>query len=265
MSNKTILSIVGANLVLLLLMTILLPHLMIAPGRLMEAHGALETDCFACHSPFRGSRPERCVQCHTPAKIGLFTTKGVPIGDEQKLIPFHQDLKEKDCVACHSDHKGVQAFHPIGRFSHDLLGPVVVERCGGCHRAPQDALHRQVSEGCGQCHTQQAWTPATFDHDRLFLLDGDHQATCDTCHQRNDYSRYTCYGCHEHSRAGIREAHLEEGITQYEDCVECHRGGDAEGAEHEGGGWRLGVIPGRPSDYLRGGREQGEANGEDND
>jgi hypothetical protein len=48
----------------------------------------------------------------------------------------------------------------------------------------------------------------------------------------DDYSRYTCYGCHEHSRSGIREEHLEEGIRDFEDCVECHRSGDAEDGEH---------------------------------
>ncbi len=236
MNNKIVFYIVGANLALILLLSVFLPHPMIAPGKLIEAHRALETDCFACHSPFRGSRPERCTECHKPAEIGLVTTKGVAVGDEQKLIAFHQDLVENDCVACHSDHKGVQAFRPIGRFSHALLQAGTAERCNGCHRSPQDALHRQISGGCGQCHSQDAWTPATFDHNRFFLLDGDHQTTCNTCHMDNDYSRYTCYGCHEHSRSGIRETHLEEGITHYEDCVECHRSADAEGEGHEGGG-----------------------------
>ena len=35
---------------------------------------------------------------------------------------------------------------------------------------------------------------------------------CVTCHVDNDYSNYTCYGCHEHSRSKIREEHVEEGI-----------------------------------------------------
>jgi hypothetical protein len=239
MNKKTVAYVVGANLVALLLLAVFLPHLMVAPGKLMEAHRALETDCFACHSPFRGSRPELCTQCHKPADIGLVTTRGVPIGNEQKLIPFHQDLVEQDCIACHSDHMGVQAFHPIRRFSHDLLQAGIGERCEGCHRSPGDSLHRQIAGNCRQCHTQQGWTPATFDHDRYFLLDQNHQATCHTCHVDIDYTRCTCYGCHEHSRSKIREEHLEEGIYQYENCVECHRSGDAEEGAREGG-WRDG-------------------------
>jgi hypothetical protein len=47
-----------------------------------------------------------------------------------------------------------------------------------------------------------------------------------TCHVRNDYSRYTCYGCHEHTPDNIRRKHVEEGIRQFDNCVECHRSGN---------------------------------------
>lgn len=269
MKNKEILFLVCANLVLLLALTFLLPQHMVAPGKLMEAHRALETDCFACHTPFLGARPARCTQCHKPAEIGLVTTKGVPIGNEQKLVPFHQYLVEQDCVACHSDHKGVQAFHPIARFSHGLLQAGVGEQCGGCHRRPGDDLHRQVSRNCAQCHSRDAWTPASFDHDRFFLLTGDHQATCNTCHESGDYSRYTCYGCHEHSRSGIREKHLEEGIVRYEACVECHRSGEEDGEAGEREGARRfdgsGPLMGSPADSVDGGRSGAQEDDEDDE
>ena len=32
-----------------------------------------------------------------------------------------------------------------------------------------------------------------------------------------------CYGCHEHTPANIRAEHEEEGIRDFENCVECHR------------------------------------------
>jgi hypothetical protein len=68
--------------------------------------------------------------------------------------------------------------------------------------------------------------PATFDHDKYFVLDRDHNVKCVTCHERNDYSRYTCYGCHEHSPEKIRREHIEEGIRDFKNCVECHRSAD---------------------------------------
>ena len=48
-----------------------------------------------------------------------------------------------------------------------------------------------------------AWKPATFEHSKFFQLDEDHNATCITCHAVNDFSRFTCHGCHEHTPSNI--------------------------------------------------------------
>jgi hypothetical protein len=234
MKKQLVFTLVAANLVVLILIAVFWPQLMVAPGHVMPAHQSFETDCFACHRPFIGSRPALCVKCHKPAQIGLVTTKGLAIANERKLTPFHQDLLEPDCIACHSDHKGVKVFRPIGQFSHDLLKVARRDQCSGCHQAPLDAMHQGSVGACGQCHSQQAWTPATFDHESLFSLTGDHQASCNTCHVGKDYRTYTCYGCHEHTRSKIREEHVEKGITDYENCMKCHRNGKAEEDEHEG-------------------------------
>ncbi len=178
--------------------------------------------CFRLHYPFLGSSPEKCVQCHKVEEIGLKTTKGLAIAKEKKNVGFHQQLTEEDCVACHSDHKGVQAFRPIGRFSHKLVARDTQEQCDSCHSNPGDALHNKIKGNCSQCHTVDGWMPATFEHEKYFRFDKDHDATCDKCHIESDYSSYTCYGCHEHSRSKIREEHVEEGIRDYEKCVDCH-------------------------------------------
>jgi hypothetical protein len=47
----------------------------------------------------------------------------------------------------------------------------------------------------------------------------------------NDYKKYTCYGCHEHTPANIRREHVEEGIRNFDNCVECHRSGDKDEAK----------------------------------
>ena len=231
MKNKTIILVVAVNLAALVLLAIFSPHLMISPGKPIDAHAELATDCFACHTPFIGSTPGKCIACHKVSEIGIKTTKGLAIDKEEKNVAFHQKLTEEDCVACHSDHKGVQAFRPIGQFSHQLLEPAVEKQCDSCHINPGDALHRKIEGNCGSCHTQARWTPATFEHDKYFRFDKDHRTDCKTCHIENDYDSYTCYGCHEHSRSKIREEHVEEGIYDYEICVECHRSGDEDEAE----------------------------------
>jgi hypothetical protein len=103
------------------------------------------------------------------------------------------------------------------------LRATVRDRCESCHNGPDDGLHRQITGNCQRCHSQDRWTPATFEHAELFVLDRDHNATCETCHTNDDYGRYTCYGCHEHTLANVREEHIEEGIRDFQDCVECHR------------------------------------------
>ena len=129
----------------------------------------------------------------------------------------------KTTMACHSDHQAPRLTQRSRKpFSHQLLRAAVQEQCESCHKAPADNLHRQITGNCKQCHNPDAWKPATFEHDKLFVLDKDHNAPCVTCHIKNEFSRYTCYGCHEHQPAKIKAEHLEEGIRNFENCVECH-------------------------------------------
>lgn len=221
--------LIACNLLLLTALVFIYPHLMLAPGKLIPGHRSLETDCFACHAAFAGAASQRCISCHKPETIGKLSTQGLPLKNPLTKVAFHQQLSTQDCVACHSDHSGVRRFRQQGRFDHALLQPWTRNDCQTCHRAPGDPLHRQLTGRCSQCHSVQGWKPATFDHDRYFALDGEHKARCVTCHTGNDYSRYTCYGCHEHSPGKIRREHIEEGIRKFDNCVECHRGGEREG------------------------------------
>ena len=217
-------TIVVLNLVALVALAFAYPHLMVSPGPLVKGHEELATDCFACHAAWRGASTARCTTCHAVADVGLKTTKGEPIASRSVKVSFHQQLIEQDCMACHSDHQGPRLTRRSRKpFSHALLKASVKEQCASCHVAPQDTLHRGVQAACSTCHRDTGWKPATFDHDRYFVLDRDHQAPCATCHRNHDYSRYTCYGCHEHSEAKVRAKHLKEGIRDFANCVECHR------------------------------------------
>jgi hypothetical protein len=282
MNRRIVLWILLGNLAALLALTLIYPHLMIAPGPLMEGHRELTTDCWACHSPWRGSSPEKCISCHKPEEIGRTDTKGKRITDAKTKVAFHHNLLEQDCVACHSDHRGVMPYRSIRTFSHGLLAksvqegcvncharpddnlhrklgddcgqchsqekwkpatfshaslnPAQLKQCEGCHQAPTDKLHQGIKGSCGECHSQEKWKPATFDHDKYFRFDRHHETECSTCHPRDDYKQYTCYGCHEHSREKIRAEHVKEGINDYEKCVECHRSGDEHDIRYEGRG-----------------------------
>ena len=240
MKGRWLWLVIIANLLVLMALAFIYPHLMVSPGPLAPGHAALATDCFACHRPLHGASADRCIKCHALPEIGLRTTLGVAIvplagGGAPLKRSFHQELTEKNCTACHSDHAEPQLTRRSRKqFSHALLREATRERCESCHAAPSGSLHRQIKGNCAKCHTPQAWKPATFEHDSLFLLDGDHNVSCKTCHAGDHYDRYTCYGCHEHTPARIREQHLEEGIQNVENCAHCHRSGSGE-AEGDGG------------------------------
>jgi hypothetical protein len=234
-----LLALIAANVAVLVGLAFAYPHLMVAPGPVSSGHAAIATDCFACHAPWRGAASAQCISCHAVAEIGVRTSKGVALAKPAAKAAFHQHLSAQDCMACHSDHAGPPLTHR-GRkpFSHGVLVAAIRDRCEACHKAPADNLHRQAAGDCRQCHAQDRWKPATFEHDKFFVLDKDHNVGCVTCHAGNVYKNYSCYGCHEHTPERVRSQHHEERGRDLDDCVACHR--SARGEHGEGGGRREG-------------------------
>jgi hypothetical protein len=233
--NMFVKLVLTANLIVLAILAFVYPNLMVGPGKLIPSHSKIETDCFACHAPLTGVSSDRCVICHKVAEIGRLTSTGQPTTKPLTSLPFHHKLITIDCVNCHSDHAGVKRYHKQGRFDHLLLQSEMRNQCQSCHKAPDDTLHNQATGACNQCHSYAGWLPATYDHNKYFELDGDHKVRCDTCHVRNDYKQYTCYGCHEHTPENMRGKHLEEGIRNLDDCVKCHKSASEDNVQGEGG------------------------------
>jgi hypothetical protein len=232
MTRRWVWGLIWLNLAVAAMLVFVYPHLMVSPGAVVAGHAEIATDCFACHTPLLGASSARCVACHALPNIGLRTTKGQTLPQKGPKAAFHQDLAEQNCMACHSDHAGPKLTQRSRKpFSHALLRTAVKEQCQSCHKPPTDNLHRNASGTCSQCHTQTAWKPATFDHEKSFVLDGDHNVECATCHTKNNYKTYTCYGCHEHTPERVQSQHREEGIRNLDNCVRCHRSADGEGGE----------------------------------
>ena len=258
----------------ILAIVIAFPHKMLSPGNLYQAHSDLNNDCFACHKVFSGTPNENCISCHKVSEIGLKKDKnGNRTSVENKLL-FHKNLKNQDCISCHSDHKGIDPKLSLKKFDHILLDITNRNNCVSCHSQPTNKLHNQVTNSCVSCHSTTSWKsttlfdhdkikgeiknnclachqspkddfhtnsknnncischslnkwkPSTFNHNNAFVLDQNHNADCITCHTNNDFKSYTCYGCHEHSLNNIREEHSEEGISNFNNCVKCHRSGN---------------------------------------
>jgi hypothetical protein len=211
-------------------------------------HGMLEAKqsgaCKNCHIDDKPSDDlhrqlsSNCAECHTTGQWKPATF------DHGKFVPAG-----KQCLECHSSdlpsgelHRATRAgcgsCHGTNRwkpatFDHGKFVPAG-KQCLECHSAdlPSDELHRASRAGCGSCHGTGRWKPARFEHDRYFRLDGDHRASCATCHtDLSNFRKYTCYNCHEHSPSKIDSEHREEGISNFQNCVRCHRSG-SEGGKH---------------------------------
>lgn len=222
----------------------------------VTSHAGLARQCAACHAAPWSGQPmaARCLACHTDIQA--------EVTDSSTLHAGFPDAAA--CLGCHTDHAGptgpvtrmagLGAAHAQFGFPLDGAHATVPCRqchttvggstgfgkapttCVGCHR--QDDTHRgDFGEDCGSCHTTRSWEGATFTHD-VFPIDHgeDGPVPCATCHQdRNNYKRYTCYGCHEHSPARVQAKHRGEVRTSnLDNCLECHTGGRGD-RRREGG------------------------------
>ena len=77
MKGRWLWVVIGANLLVLVVLAFVYPHVMVSPGPVVPAQAALATDCFACHTPLRGATADRCTRCHALPDIGLTTLSEV--------------------------------------------------------------------------------------------------------------------------------------------------------------------------------------------
>ena len=171
-------------------------------------------DCYSCHhadDPHEGRFGVDCSQCHTV--------------DGWSPAKFDHNLSNFPLTGAHMD-AACESCHVNGQFQG------LSTACVACHTEP--ASHAgQFGTDCAACHSTTAWTPAEFNGKHSFPLDHGDGATCATCHP-SSFTAYTCYGCHEHNESEVRSEHMEEGISNFENCMECHPTGE----EHEGDGDR---------------------------
>jgi hypothetical protein len=189
------------------------PHFLISPGNLYQAHSEIQNNCLACHKPISGTPNEKCISCHKISEISK----------NNSILKLHEMTRYQSCTSCHSEHKGIDYKVALNKFNHSLLPEKDRNSCVSCHQPPKDNFHTISTNNCVTCHSVKKWKPSTFNHNKFFVLDNNHNVSCSTCHTTNDYKNYTCFGCHEHSMNNIREKHIEEGITNFVNCIKCHR------------------------------------------
>lgn len=210
----------------------------------------ITTECSQCHPNAYAGTTTVCSECH----ITEFN---------QSVNPNHVELGlANTCETCHTTEAG---WAPAKLDNHNdfyqLNGKHITTDCFSCHEGNYTEtpnlcfgchaddynqttnpphVASQFSTECETCHNEDAWTPATFDHDNEFfpIYSGKHQGewtNCNECHTTaNDYSVFSCIDCHEHNQSSTDGEH--NGVSGYTynsiACLECHPNGDGEGFNH---------------------------------
>lgn len=194
--------------------------------------------CAACHDDAHaGVFGATCADCHTPADWHQIRNFSEDRFDHAAtgfaLVGQHAGLA---CGACHSQPArrdeiiGLAFIRGTERHTYPRIQ---VEDCQSCHVDAHEQAFADTPGGadCENCHTQEAWTPVTYDLDRhndeaRFALTGAHLATpCTACHHAAtdtptfQFADLTCQACHTPDNPHDAQFADASGNTA---CADCH-------------------------------------------
>jgi hypothetical protein len=212
--------------------------------QLTNAH--IEVSCMECHASGFAGTPTNCDACHQT-------------DFNNSVNPDHETLGlSTDCATCHTTMAGwAPATFAVHDDYYTLNGAhssianecaschngdyvTTPNTCAGCHmddfNATNDPNHAsaQFSTDCATCHNEEAWTPATFDHDAQYfpIYSGSHEGEwnqCNDCHNNpNDYSEFTCISCHTNPQTNNEHDGVSGYVYDNAACLACHPTGSAD-------------------------------------
>ena len=188
------------------------------PGKVIEGHAKVETDCKSCHARFNKSgQTALCLDCHKEVARDVAHKQG-----------YHGRLTEQECRTCHTEHKGrAMNIAPVDEktFDHAMTDFMLKgghaaggkAACRDCHKpkvkfrdTPSDcyACHKKddkhkgsLGTQCADCHQESAWKKTLFDHSKTkFPLTGKHRdVPCKDCHTDPKFkgAPTACVACHK--------------------------------------------------------------------
>ena len=181
---------------------------------------SLPTDCYTCHQSnyngvqypnhLQGMFSHDCTTCHT-----VLVWRPSTFNHSNTAFPLQGAHQSLQCSSCHKEGQ----FHGVRTD------------CFGCHQndfnnvADPNHLAGGFDHNCLSCHTNVAWQPATFDHNKtIFPLTGAHiQVACTNCHVNNRFAGTPtdCYSCHVQNFNGVQNPNHLLGLFPH-DCTPCH-------------------------------------------
>jgi predicted CXXCH cytochrome family protein len=195
--------------------------------------GTASGECSTCHEePHEGRMGRGCATCHDTG--GWDRVNGTAVAGRfdhsRTAFPLNGRHTDTSCTSCHAPTRGRADLHI--RFAGSRSGSYpkpVATGCAACHadRHAGEFSNAAIGTACEGCHTENAFSPATFDIERhnrstTFALTGSHVSTpCTSCHGVEPGGPHfrlaasSCAGCHaEKSPHGDRFGGRG--------CAECH-------------------------------------------
>jgi nitrate/TMAO reductase-like tetraheme cytochrome c subunit len=192
--------------------------------------------CASCHKNGQYTNlPSDCYSCHQ----NNFNSTSAPNHVTSQF--------SHDCITCHTNTAWKPATFNHATTAFPLLGAHAAVTCVDCHKSGQytgtttdcytchlsdftgvtDPNHvtNSFDHNCLSCHSMNAWSPATFDHNKTtFPLTGAHNAAaCASCHAGGKYAGTStdCYQCHRTDyTAAVSPAHASANYPTA--CISCH-------------------------------------------
>lgn len=184
----------------------------------------LGNDCINCHQIDYNNTVNpnhktaefstNCTECHS-----AFATSWTPAEFNHEKFPLTLGHDIKVCKECHIDNN----------FSNTS------PECFSCHQndfnisKKPSHIDANFSTDCITCHTTNPnWTPANWNHNDTYPLNGAHAAIaedCVSCH-KTEYGNYsntpnTCVGCHQEDFDTTTDPnHVASSFPT--DCTQCH-------------------------------------------
>jgi hypothetical protein len=207
---------------------------------LTGAHANIASNCTQCHIGGNyNNTPKDCNSCHTGAYNSARNPNHVASGFS------------KDCASCHTTNPG---WRP-STFNHNNFYPLVgahariasnctqchiggnynntPNTCIGCHTSDYNSAspnHRASNfpTNCTGCHSQNAWKPATWNHDAQYfpIYSGAHRGewnNCNECHtSANNFAVFNCLNCHKKTTTDNDHKKVKNYNYDSNSCYACH-------------------------------------------
>jgi len=149
-----------------------------------------------------------------PGKTGTVEASALPAGVQASAEP----VMPAGHLGTDGAHAGVacESCHKNGVYKG------TASTCVSCHTEPE--LHSgQFGTDCTICHSTTSWSSADYNGPHTFPMNHNGaNGQCATCHPDN-LTTFTCFGCHNYEY--LAGEHDEEGVSDLNNCMECHEAG----------------------------------------